>query len=117
MFKIISRKKLNALKRELERATNQLNVATMKALRASADCEDLRQQFNEQLSANRRLKDDNAHLRQFKRDTIEALAAINLSAAHIEACKNKCADCDHEQPDCRKYAFGRRTFCIIPFKL
>ena len=82
--------------------------------RLRSDCDSLRQQLNDQMNECRKLKDANDSLREFKRDTIAALANIDLGSFRLKVCVSKCDHCKHEPTDCRKYIFGSHTFCVIP---
>ena len=82
--------------------------------RLSKDCNSLRQQLNAQMTQCRKLEQANDNLRQFKRDTLEALANLDLGSFRLSVCKSKCTKCESELPDCKKYTFGCHDFCIIP---
>ena len=77
-------------------------------------CVSLRQQLNDQMNECRKLKDANDNLREFKRDTLEALSNIDLGSFRLKVCVSKCDTCDNEPSDCHKYIFGSHTFCVIP---
>lgn len=82
--------------------------------RLRSDCDSLRQQLNDQMAECRKLKDANDSLREFKRDTLEALANIDMGSFRLKVCVSKCETCDNEPSDCHKYIFGSHTFCVIP---
>ena len=85
------------------------------------DCESLRKQLNEKIKEAAKLYDQNntlqrevKSLREFKRDTLEAMGQIDLSGFHLSICNKKCEHCDNEQHDCHKYTFGSHEYCVIP---
>ena len=81
--------------------------------RLRSDNDSLRQQLNDQMKECRKLQQANEKLREFKRDTLEALANIDLGSFRLKVCVSKCDHCKHEPTDCRKYTFGSHTFCVI----
>lgn len=89
--------------------------------RLEKDCESLRQQLNDKMKEvnklqdlNTRLKSQNNSLSMFKRDTLEAMANIDIAGFQFQYCTKKCKHCKNEQPDCKKYEFGKHQFCVIP---
>jgi len=89
--------------------------------RTKKDCASLREQLNEKMTEVNKLHDENKKyerevksLREFKRDTLEAMGQIDLSGFHLSICNKKCDHCDNEQHDCRKYTFGSHEYCVIP---
>jgi predicted RNase H-like nuclease (RuvC/YqgF family) len=85
------------------------------------DCESLREQLNEKMVEVNKLHEKNKNyerevksLREFKRDTLEAMGQIDLAGFHLSICNKKCDHCDNEQHDCRKYEFGKHQYCVIP---
>ena len=113
-IKIISKKEFEHMKELVERHTSSRNETRMQFDRLKSDCASLRQQLNDQMNECRKLKDANDSLRRFKRDTLEALANIDLCSFRLKVCVSKCDTCDNEPTDCRKYIFGSHTFCVIP---
>ena len=112
-IKIISKKYFEHMQELVERHTSSSNETRMQLDRLKSDCDSLRQQLNDQRAECRKLKDANDSLRQFKRDTLEALANIDLGSFRLKVCKSKCDTCDHEPTDCKKYTFGSHSFCVI----
>lgn len=89
--------------------------------RLEKDCESLRQQLNDKMKEvnklqdlNTRLKSQNNSLSMFKRDTLEAMANIDIAGFQFQYCTKKCKHCKNEKPDCKKYEFGKHQFCVIP---
>ena len=113
-IKIISKKEYNELM-VLDNRWGRIHIEDGKRIeRLSNDCDSLRQQLNDQMAECRKLKDANDSLREFKRDTLEALANIDLGSYRLKVCESKCDTCDNETTDCHKYIFGSHTFCVIP---
>lgn len=88
-----------------------------------ADCESLRKQLNDKmmeinelLSQRHNLKRKVYDLREFKRDTLEALGQIDLAGLRLSICNIKCESCDHEQQECKKFTFGSHLYCVTPVK-
>lgn len=88
-----------------------------------ADCESLRKQLNDKmmeinelLSQRHNLERKVYDLREFKRDTLEALGQIDLAGLRLSICNIKCEDCDHEQHECKKFTFGSHLYCVTPVK-
>jgi hypothetical protein len=52
-------------------------------------------------------------LREFKRDTLEAMGQIDLAGFQLSYCTKKCKHCEHKQKDCKKYEFGTHQYCVI----
>lgn len=113
-IKIISERKYQYLCDELSKRDEDVNALIAQHKREKEDCDSLRQQLNDQIKECRKLKDANNSLHDFKRDTLEALANIDLGSFRLQVCKSKCDTCDHEPTDCKKYTFGSHTFCVIP---
>ena len=112
-IKIISKKEYNKLV-DYDNIWGRIHIEDGKIIeRLSNDCVSLRQQLNDQMAECRKLKDANDSLRRFKRDTLEALANIDLCSFRLKVCVSKCDHCKHEPTDCRKYIFGSHTFCVI----
>lgn len=113
-IKIISEREYDELKRTEAKAEEKVNFTIEKLAERNKDCDSLRQQLNDQMNECRKLKDANDSLRQFKRDTLAALANIDMGSFRLKVCVSKCEHCKHEPTDCRKYIFGSHTFCVIP---
>ena len=113
-IKIISEKEYNELKANAK-AFLLYHPGTVDQVESlSKDINSLRQQLNNQMAECCKLEDANDNLRQFKRDTLEALANIDLGSFRLKVCVSKCDKCDKEPTDCKKYTFGDHTFCVIP---
>ena len=113
-IKIISEKEYNELKANAK-AFLFYHPGTVEQVESlSKDINSLRQQLNDQMKECRKLQQSNEKLREFKRDTLEALANIDLGSFRLKVCVSKCDHCKHEPTDCRKYTFGSHTFCVIP---
>ena len=113
-IKIISEREYTSLKNFKETHRVQIINALSQRDQYENDCDSLRQQLNDQMAECRKLKDANDKLREFKRDTLEALANIDLGSFRLKVCGSKCDTCDNEPTDCHKYIFGSHTFCVIP---
>jgi small-conductance mechanosensitive channel len=113
-IKIISARKYAQLLDDLRKSDEDFALLQKNLSREKADCDSLRQQLNDQMKECRKLQQANEKLRQFKRDTLEALANIDLGSSRLKVCISKCDHCKHEPTDCRKYTFGSHTFCVIP---
>ena len=113
-IKIISEREYDELKRTEAKAEDKVNFTIEKLAKRNKDCDSLRQQLNDQMKECRKLQQANDSLRQFKRDTLEALANIDLGSFRLKVCVSKCDTCDNEPSDCHKYTFGSHTFCVIP---
>jgi len=113
-IKIISKKEYNELKANAKAFLLYHPGTVEQVVSLSKDMRSLRQQLNDQMAECRKLKDANDYLRQFKRDTLEALANIDLGSFRLQVCKSKCDTCDQEHTDCKKYSFGSLSFCVIP---
>lgn len=112
-IKIISKKEFEHMQKLVERHTSTSNETRMQIDRLKSDCASLRQQLNNQMAECRKLEDANDNLRQFRRDTLEALANIDLGSFRLKVCVSKCDQCKHELTDCCKYTFGSHSFCVI----
>ena len=97
-----------------EQAESALEEVHKKCERLESDCKSLRQQLNDKIAKCRKLKQSNDALRQFKRDTLDAMTNIDFGSFRVEVCKSKCDTCDNEPADCRKYTFGKHAFCLVP---
>ena len=113
-IKIIKEYDYQKMYRRVAQAESALEEVCKKNERLKSDCDSLRQQLNDEMAKCRKLKQSNDALRQFKRDTLEAMASINFGSFRVEVCKSKCDTCDNEPSDCRKYTFGKHAFCLIP---
>ena len=113
-LKIISKTEYNELIGEIEALMSERSHAVDDYEKVRDDNKSLRQQLNAQMTQCRKLEQANDDLRQFKRDTLEALANLDLGSFRLSVCKSKCTNCNNEQSDCRKYTFGCHDFCIIP---
>jgi len=89
------------------------------------DCKSLREQNSElrkkiqELEINmhgsdKKLKAEVKSLREFKRDTLEAMGQIDLAGFRLQYCTKKCKHCENVQADCKKYQFGSHEYCVIP---
>ena len=85
------------------------------------DCESLRKQLNEKIKEAAKLYDQNntlqrevKSLREFKRDTLEAMGQIDLAGFRLSYCTKKCSKCANRERDCKKYEFGKHQYCVIP---
>lgn len=129
-IKIISEKKYVKIQELVERQIKSSNATRTKIENMKFDNEcllnkiralekekmNLRQKHMECEQTIRKLKMYNISLRAFKRDTLEALANIDLGSFRLQVCESKCDTCDQEPTDCKKYSFGSHTFCVIPKK-
>ena len=122
-IKIISTSRYNELLEIASQAkSNEPTETELDTLvKLESDCESLRQQngelrekYNKLIEENNSLKREVKSLVQFKRDTLEAMSNIDIAGFRLSVCKHKCKHCDHEQPECRKYSFGKHEFCITP---
>lgn len=127
MFGFISKQKYVQLLNENKENVKELGELTSKLDKSKLDCYSLRKQNsvlreeNSKLEEentlltekNKSLKNDNNKLRQFKRDTLEALANIDFGSFRPIVCKSKCETCENEPTDCKKYQFGNHTFCLV----
>lgn len=113
-IKIISEKKYNQMNELVERHIKAHAKERNEYVRAKSDLESIRQRLNDEIDQRSRLSAECNRLRQFKRDTLEALADIDLGSFRLSLCRTKCDKCNHEHPDCKKYTFGKLTFCEFP---
>ena len=113
-FKIISEKEYAKMCELVERHTKSSNATREQTERLIADCKSLRQQLNGKMAECKNLEAANEKLRQFKRDTLEALVNIDLGSFRLKVSNTKCNTCDNEPSDCHKYTFGSHSFCVIP---
>ena len=85
-----------------------------------SDCASLREQNGNLRMEVNKLKEQNDYLREvkslreFKRDTLEAMGQIDIAGFRLSCCTKKCKHCEHEQKDCKKYKFGTHQYCVIP---
>lgn len=127
-IKIIKESEYNELiliKKEFER---RIDVVVADLKKEKKDCESLREQngelrkklnkFERELMKNvdvvKNLQREVKSLREFKRDTLEAMGQIDLAGFRLSYCTKKCKNCEHEQKDCKKYEFGTHQYCVIP---
>lgn len=104
-FKIIKKREYDILLRAEKEADEMVQHVVADKKKVENDCASLRQQLNDKMKEVKKLT-------QFKKDTMEAMANIDLAGFHLTISSNKCTGCDHESPDCRKYEFGKHTFCL-----
>jgi hypothetical protein len=119
-IKIITENEYDELKNADERHYEAHKKEQAVYEKTKNDCESLRQQlgtkmqeFNKILEKNTELLKEVKKLREFKRDTLEAMGNIELAGFHLSYCNRKCKNCDHEQHDCKKYEFGSHQYCAI----
>lgn len=120
-IKIISEREYNDLtltKKEFER---RIEAVVCDVKKEKKDCEYLREQNgNLRMEVNKLQEQNNKYLREvkslreFKRDTLEAMGQIDLAGFQLSYCTKKCKHCEHEQKDCKKYEFGTHQYCVIP---
>ena len=120
-FKIVSESEYNRLTRITKEAEKRIQDAIDGRKKIESDCDSLRQQNSDLRVENYKLRDQSnkylrevKSLREFRRDTLAALDQINLAGFRLEYCTKKCMHCKQEQPDCRKYEFGRHQYCVTP---
>jgi len=90
------------------------------------DCKSLREQNSElrkkiqeyeevinMPGSEAKLKAEVKSLRDFKRDTLEAMGQIDLAGFRLQYCTKKCKHCENVQSDCKKYQFGSHEYCVI----
>ena len=126
-FKIISKSEYEFLLSEAAKVTsnNAVSIADYKKLKE--DCKSLREQLNEKIKENKKLEETMAisgsegklkaevkSLREFKRDTLEAMGQIDIAGFHLQYCTKKCGKCKLEGTNCKKYQFGTHEYCVIP---
>ena len=120
-IKIIKESEYNDLKEVANRHYEAHKKEQKVYKQAQKDCESLRHQLNDKMKENNKLHDQNNNylrevksLREFKRDTLEAMGQIDLAGFRLSYCTKKCKHCENEQQDCRKYQFGNHQYCVIP---
>ena len=126
-IKIISKSEYEFLLSEAAKVTsnNAVSIADYKKLKE--DCKSLREQLNEKIKENKKLEETIAisgsegklkaevrSLREFKRDTLEAMGQIDLAGFRLSYCTKKCSKCENEGLGCKKYQFGTHEYCVIP---
>jgi len=124
-IKIISKSEYEFLLEEASKVTNNDNQVEYKKL--EADCKSLREQLNEKIKkvkeleeelsisgSDSKLKSEVRSLREFKRDTLEAMGQIDLAGFRLSYCTKKCSKCANRERDCKKYQFGTHEYCVIP---
>ena len=74
----------------------------------------LRMEVNKLQEQNNKYLREVKSLREFRRDTLEAMGQIDLAGFRLSYCTKKCKNCEHEQKDCKKYEFGTHQYCVIP---
>ena len=91
------------------------------------DCESLRQQnsdlrkklnkFEADLMKSvdkvKNLQREAKSLREFKRDTLEAMGQLDLAGFQLSYCTKKCEKCKNEYTNCYKRKFGSHEYCVI----
>lgn len=126
-IKIISKSEYEFLLSEAAKVTSNNAVSIADYEKLKEDCKSLREQLNEKIKENKKLEETIAisgsegklkaevrSLREFKRDTLEALGQIDIAGFHLAYCTKKCKHCEHAQSDCKKYQFGTHEYCVIP---
>jgi len=126
-IKIISKSEYEFLLNEAAKVPVDKVVSVNEYEKLEKDCESLREQLNEKIKeikkleeamaisgSDSKLKAEVRSLREFKRDTLEALGQIDIAGFHIAYCTKKCKHCEHAQSDCKKYQFGTHEYCVIP---
>lgn len=120
-IKIISEREYNELKARIEHQKKSVELTQNLYLKEKGDCESLREQLNDKMQEvnklqerNGKLQRENKSLREFRRDTLEAMGQIDLAGFQLSYCTKKCDRCDNEQHDCQKYEFGSHHYCVIP---
>ena len=126
-IKIISKSEYEFLLSEAAKVTSNNAVSIADYEKLKEDCKSLREQLNEKIKENKKLEETIAisgsegklkaevrSLREFKRDTLEALGQIDIAGFHLAYCTKKCKHCEHAQSDCKKYQFGAHEYCVIP---
>ena len=104
-FKIISEKEYLRMLELVERHTSSHNATSKQIDNLKSDLESLRSQLNEKIAKIKKLEKTNEKLREFKRDTLEALSDIDLEGFRLSINKTKCENCKEEQEDCKKLSF------------
>ena len=120
-IKIISEKAYDKMVQLVERHTRSHKVTEDQIDQLKADCESLRKQLSDKMQEVNKLQEQNNNylrevksLREFKRDTLEAMGQIDLAGFQLSYCTKKCKHCDNEGHDCKKYQFGNHQYCVIP---
>ena len=111
-FKIISEKEYLRMMELVERHTSSHNATSKQIDNLKSDLESLRSQLNEKIGKIKKLEESNEKLREFKRDTLDALGKIDFDGFRLSISNTKCEKCKKEQNDCKKYVFGKLTFCL-----
>ena len=120
-IKIISKSEYEKFQ-QLDRCwSKEEKVYKKNILDLSKDCESLRKQLSEKIKAAAKLFDQNEtlqrevkSLREFRRDTLEAIGQIDLAGFRLSYCTKKCSKCENEGLGCKKYQFGTHEYCVIP---
>jgi chromosome segregation ATPase len=120
-IKIIKESEYWRMMELVERHTKSHNATDAQIEKLKRDCESLRQQLNDKISELVKCQDQNSNylrevksLREFRRDTLEAMGQIDLAGFQLSYCTKKCKHCDNEGHDCKKYQFGNHQYCVIP---
>lgn len=116
-IKIISEKeyvKMQELVESNNVTRNQLSIMRNERDFIDNQLKNLQYEYDHLKDRFKKLESEANHLRAFKRDTLEALANIDLGSFRIQVCESKCDTCDKEPTDCHKYTFGSHSFCVIP---
>lgn len=120
-FKIVKESEYNDLARIKKVAEDELNTTLEAYKKIDTDCDLLRQQNGNLREENNKLREEITglkrevkSLREFRRDTLEAMASIDLAGFRLSYCTKKCKNCNDEKRDCKKYEFGRHQYCVIP---
>lgn len=120
-IKIISKSEYEFLLSEAAKVTSDKAVGVAEYEKLEKDCESLREQLNEKIKEAAKLYDQNntlqrevKSLREFRRDTLEAMGQIDLAGFRLSYCTKKCSKCENEGLGCKKYQFGKHQYCVIP---
>jgi hypothetical protein len=126
-IKIISKSEYEFLLSEAAKVTSNNAVSIADYEKLKEDCKSLREQLNEKIKENKKLEETIAisgsegklkaevrSLREFKRDTLEAMGQIDLAGFRLSYCTKKCSKCENQGLDCKKYQFGTHEYCVIP---
>ena len=126
-FKIIRESEYNDLKEVANRHYEAHKKERAEYEKTKKDCKSLREQLNEKIKENKKLEETIAisgsegklkaevrSLREFKRDTLEAMGQIDLAGFRLSYCTKKCSKCENEGLGCKKYQFGTHEYCVIP---
>lgn len=105
-IKIISDREYRRMEGEIRTLYSSIEPLRMENKKLGKDLESLRDQLNDSIKEVQKL-------RQFKRDTLEALSDIDLGDVRIKLCSQKCDKCGEESKDCSKYEYGEHAFCVF----